>query len=158
MVYGHIQDDSCGGESMTDISIREARPSDSPDIARLITQLGYPSSESEIAQRLAVLSHLPEHVTFVAELDGRVVGLVGAYMDYALEINGAYGRLMGLAVDELFRGRGIGKRLLEWIEGWLRDRGATRLTLTSGKQRPKAHGFYRNLGYEETGLRFAKKL
>jgi GNAT superfamily N-acetyltransferase len=143
---------------MTDISIREARPSDSPDIARLITQLGYPSTEKEIAQRISVISRLPEHITFVAEQDGGVVGLVGVYMDYALEINGAYGRLMGLVVDESFRGRGIGKRLMEWIEGWLRDRGATRLTLTSGKQRIEAHGFYRTIGYEETGLRFAKKL
>ncbi|MGD0173510.1 MAG: GNAT family N-acetyltransferase [Anaerolineales bacterium] len=143
---------------MTDISIREAWPSDSADVAQLITQLGYPSSENEIAQRMTVLSRLPEHATFVAELDGRVVGLVGAYLDYALEINGSYGRLMGLVVDESFRGRGIGKRLLEWIEGWLRNRGATRLTLTSGKQRIKAHKFYRDLGYEETGLRFAKKL
>jgi GNAT superfamily N-acetyltransferase len=143
---------------MSDTTIREARPSDSADVARLITQLGYPSSENEIAQRLTALSRLPEHATFVAELDGRVVGLVGAYMDYALEINGSYGRLMGLVVDESFRGRGVGKRLLEWIEGWLRDRGATRLTLTSGKQRTEAHKFYRRLGYDETGLRFAKHL
>jgi GNAT superfamily N-acetyltransferase len=47
---------------------------------------------------------------------------------------------------------------LEFVEGWLRDRGAARITLTSGKQRADAHRFYRNLGYEETGLRFAKKL
>ena len=143
---------------MTDITIREARPSDSPDIARLITQLGYPSSENEIGQRLAALSRLPEHGTFVAEWNGQVVGLVGAYMDYALEISGSYGRLMGLVVEERFRGRGIGKRLLEWIEGWLRERGATRLTLTSGNQRIEAHKFYRRLGYDETGLRFTKPL
>jgi GNAT superfamily N-acetyltransferase len=147
-----------GGESMTDISIREARPADSPDIARLITQLGYPSTEEDIAQRLAVLTRLPEHVTFVAELDGQIVGLTGVYLDYALEISGSYGRLMGLVVEEHFRGRGIGRRLLERIEGWLRVRGASRITLSSGKQRVDAHRFYRNLGYEETGLRFAKKL
>ena len=143
---------------MIDISIREARPADSPAIARLISQLGYPSTEEEISQRLAVLSRLPEHVTFVAEVDGQIVGLTGAYMDYALEISGSYGRLMGLVVEDRFRGRGIGKRLLEFVEGWLRDRGAARITLTSGKQRADAHRFYRNLGYEETGLRFAKKL
>jgi GNAT superfamily N-acetyltransferase len=53
---------------------------------------------------------------------------------------------------------GIGRRLMERIEAWLRDHGATRLTLTSGKQRTEAHRFYRRLGYEETGLRFVKRL
>jgi GNAT superfamily N-acetyltransferase len=143
---------------MTDIRIREARSSDSPAIARLMTQLGYPSSENEIGDRLAVLSRLPDHGIFVAEAESRVVGLVGAYLDRALEFSGAYGRLTGLVVDEPFRGRGFGKQLMNWIEGWLRDRGAARLTLTSGKQRAEAHRFYRQLGYEETGLRFAKRL
>ena len=143
---------------MSDLLIREVKPADAPDLARLITQLGYPSSQGEIEKRMTVLARLPDHATFVAELDGRIVGLVGAYMDYALEIDGAYGRLMGLVVDEAFRGQGVGARLMEWIEGWLRDHGATRLTLTSGKQRIDAHRFYRNLGYEETGLRFARPL
>ena len=101
---------------------------------------------------------MPERINVVAELDGQIVGLAGAYVDYALEINGKYGRLSGLVVAETSRGRGIGKRLLEWIECWLRNRGASRITLTSGNQRTEAHRFYRNLGYEETGLRFAKKL
>ncbi len=143
---------------MTDIHIREVSEADSSAVARLITQLGYPSSENEIAQRLTVLSRLPEHVTFVAEVNGQIVGLVGAYLDYALEINGSCGRLMGLVVDEQYRGRGIGKQMMDWIEAWLRERGAARLTLTSGKQRTDAHRFYRHLGYEETGLRFAKRL
>jgi GNAT superfamily N-acetyltransferase len=143
---------------MTDLLIREVTPADAPDLARLITQLGYPTSRDGIEKRMAVLARLPGHGIFVAERNGRIVGLVGAYLDYALEIDGAYGRLMGLVVDEAFRGRGIGARLMEWIEGWLRDRGATRLTLTSGKQRIDAHRFYRNLGYEETGLRFARPL
>jgi GNAT superfamily N-acetyltransferase len=143
---------------MTDLIIREIQPTDAPDVARLVTQLGYPSSENEIAQRLTVLARLPEYVFFVAEWKGRIVGLVGAYMDYALEFSGPCGQLTGLVVDEPFRGRGIGRRLMEWIEGWLRDCGTARLTLTSGKQRIDAHTFYRRLGYDETGLRFAKRL
>lgn len=143
---------------MTDIVIREVIPTDAPEIAKLITQLGYPSSQEELAARMKILRGMPERANFVAVLDGRVVGLVGAYLDYALEINGVCGRLTGLVVDEGYRGRGIGKRMLEWIEAWLRERGATRITLTSGNQRGEAHKFYRALGYEETGLRFAKSL
>jgi GNAT superfamily N-acetyltransferase len=143
---------------MKDLAIRQAEATDAPDIARLVSQLGYPSSERDMAERLDAFSGRPEYVLFVAESSGRVVGLVGAYLGYALEFSGPWGRLMGLVVDEPFRGRGIGRRLMDRIEGWLRDHRATRLTLTSGNQRADAHRFYRHLGYEETGLRFVKRL
>jgi GNAT superfamily N-acetyltransferase len=143
---------------MTDLAIREAKTTDAADLARLVSQLGYPSTEQDMAERLEALAGKPEYVLFVAESSGRVVGLVGAFLGYALEFSGPWGRLMGLVVDEPFRGQGIGRRLMERIEAWLRDHGATRLTLTSGKQRTEAHRFYRRLGYEETGLRFVKRL
>ena len=142
----------------TEITIRPIQSADAAAVARLVTQLGYPSSEAEIAERLAALSRQTDHFTFVAEEGGRIVGLAGAYLDYALEFSGAYGRLTGLVVDEACRGRGIGRRLMAWIEDWLRGRGAVQVTLTSGRQRGEAHAFYRSLGYEETGLRFAKSL
>jgi GNAT superfamily N-acetyltransferase len=143
---------------MNDLAIRPAKKTDAADLARLVSQLGYPSTEQDMAERLGALAGQPEYVLFVAEASGRIVGLVGAFLGYALEFNGPWGRLMGLVVDEPFRGRGIGRRLMERIEAWLRDHGATRLTLTSGKQRTEAHRFYRRLGYEETGLRFVKRL
>ena len=95
---------------------------------------------------------------WVAEVSGRVVGLAGVFVHLALEYDGNYGRLLGLVVDEPFRGQGIGQKLLDQTERWLRERGVNRLTLTSGKQRTEAHKFYRRLGYAETGFRFGKSL
>jgi GNAT superfamily N-acetyltransferase len=158
MVDGQIKIDSIGGKVVTDIRIREARPSDSPDLARLVTQLGYPTDAGEMAERMEALASRPEYALFVAEASGRAIGLVGAFLGYALEFSGSWGRLMGLVVDEPFRGRGIGARLMERMEGWLREHGASRLTLTSGSQRADAHRFYRRLGYEQTGFRFTKRL
>jgi GNAT superfamily N-acetyltransferase len=143
---------------MTDITIREATMKDSPSIARLVTQLGYPSSEEEIRGRLAAFSGRPDYAVWVAESSGRVVGLVGVFLHYAVEYNGVHARLLGCVVDEPYRGKGIGTKLLAWTEGWLKEHGISKLTLTSGHQRPEAHKFYRRLGYEDTGLRFGKKL
>ena len=140
------------------VAIRDAIPSDSPAIARLVNQLGYPSSAEEIRSRLAVFSGRPDYAVWVAESSGTVVGLVGVFLHYAVEFDGACGRLLGLVVDERYRGRGIGKKLLEVTEQWLTERRVEKLTLTSGHQRKEAHKFYRRLGYEETGLRFGKKL
>jgi GNAT superfamily N-acetyltransferase len=99
-----------------------------------------------------------DYVTFVAEAADVVVGLVGAYLGCALEFTEPYGRLTGLVVDEQWRGRGIGSLLLAKVEGWLSGKGASLVTLTSGKHRIESHVFYGKLGYEETGLRFAKRL
>ncbi len=141
---------------MPDLTIRDAAPADSLALARLVTQLGYPSSESQIRERLAAFSGRPDYAVWVAELEGRIVGLAGVFVHYALEFDGPYGRLLGLVVDEGRRGQGIGRRLMEHTASWLRSRGVHHLTLTSGKQRREAHDFYRRLGFEETGLRFRK--
>lgn len=111
-----------------------------------------------MTERLRQLSARSEYITLVAEVSGEVVGMVGACLGPALEFDGTYGRLTGLIVDESWRGRGVGKLLMNEIESTLRQRGASVLTLTSGKHRSAAHGFYKAIGYEETGLRFVKRL
>ena len=143
---------------MTSITIREARKTDAPAVARLVSQLGYPASEGEITDRLSKLEKSPGYAVWVAEADGRAVGLVGVFLHSALEYEGLHGRLLGLVVDEPYRGKGIGEQLMHWTERWLREHGVDKLTLTSGAQRTEAHAFYRRLGYEETGLRFGKHL
>lgn len=100
----------------------------------------------------------PEYAVWVAETEGRVVGLVGVFLHSALEYDGLHGRLLGLVVDEPYRGRGIGERMMAWTEGRLKQRGIDKLTLTSGRQRIEAHELYRRLGYEQPGLRFGKDL
>jgi GNAT superfamily N-acetyltransferase len=139
-------------------TVREAAVSDAAAIARLVTQLGYPSSTDDMTGRLHALGARPEYVTMVAEQSGTIVGLVGAYVAHGLELNGAYGKLTGLVVDDASRGCGIGRLLIESIEQWLLERDVTVVILTSGKHRTDAHQFYRRLGYEDTGLRFIKRL
>jgi GNAT superfamily N-acetyltransferase len=143
---------------MTDITIRPATKDDAPGIARLVTQLGYPATQAEIESRLAPILAHPDYAMWVAEDSGRVIGLTGVFVHLALEYDGFYGRLLGLVVEEAYRGRGIGRRLLDQTEQWLQERGVNKLTLTSGKQRTEAHKFYRRLGYAETGFRFGKDL
>jgi GNAT superfamily N-acetyltransferase len=143
---------------MNKVFIRQATLSDAPSIARLVTQLGYQTTPAQMEGRLQAILARPEYVLFLAEANHTVVGLVGAYLTLGLELDGPYGRLGGLVVDEGWRGRGIGRLLLEAVEVWLKGCGASLLLITSGLHRTDAHGFYRHLGYAETGLRFAKKI
>jgi GNAT superfamily N-acetyltransferase len=140
------------------LTVREARLSDSPAIAELISQLGYPTTPDEMAARLEPILSNQEYITFLAEVGGEIVGLAGARLGNAFEFAGGYARLTGLVVGESWRSKGIGELLLDRIEVWAREQGVSRVILTSSAHRKRAHQFYLRHGYQETGLRFAKLL
>src|SRR6185369_2816190 len=139
------------------IAIRDAVAADASAIAVLVTQLGYPSAAEATAPRLSRLSSLSHHRVVVAESSGVVVGVAGACVDHGIELD-TYGRITALVVDTKWRANGVGRLLVHEMERWCRERGADRVTLTSGHHRPDSHKFYKALGYEATGLRFIKHL
>jgi GNAT superfamily N-acetyltransferase/gamma-glutamylcyclotransferase (GGCT)/AIG2-like uncharacterized protein YtfP len=139
------------------LTVRAAVPADAPAIAGLVTQLGYPTEEGAMEPRLKRMLSQSHHALVVAESSGDVVGVAGACVDYGVELE-AYGRITALAVDAKWRGRGVGKLLVQHVESWCRERGADRVTLTSGNHRPESHKFYKAIGYEATGVRFIKRL
>jgi len=141
-----------------DVTLRPATIGDAAPIAGLLTQLGYPTTPSNMEKRLGRLLSHPDYTTFVAASSGEIVGLVGAYLGHALEFDVRYGRFTGLVVDTRWRGRGLGKALMRHVEEWLKGQGVSHVTLTSGNHRVEAHAFYKASGYEATGVRFAKHL
>jgi len=139
------------------VAIRDAVASDAHAIAHLVTQLGYPTAAALMEPRLRRMLTLTHHRIVVAESSGAVIGVAGACVDHGVELD-TYGRITALAVDEHWRGTGVGRLLVEQVERWCREHGADRVTLTSGHHRPESHEFYKALGYEATGLRFFKRL
>jgi len=141
-----------------DVLIRSARLEDVESLARLMTQLGYPTTPAAMHTRLEALLEHPGYQTFVAEEHGVVVGMAGACVGFAYEKDGIYGRLLALVVDADRRDRGIGEKLAEAAERWLRSQGAQAIMVTSRRERARAHRFYERLGYQITGLRLVKEL
>jgi GNAT superfamily N-acetyltransferase len=141
------------------ITIRPAVPSDAPILCELLTQLGYPASEAEIPARLNAVATLPSAAAFVAMNGyGEVVGLVTTHIFPSIHDNEPIAWLTTLVVLEDARGAGIGSALVKHVEQWATRNGARRLSVTSGKQRKATHEFYEKRDYENTGLRFTKKL
>jgi GNAT superfamily N-acetyltransferase len=139
------------------IAVRDAVAADAAAIADLVTQLGYPTALASMEPRLKRVLSLSHHRIVVAESAGAVIGVAGACVDHGVELE-TYGRITALAVDERWRGTGVGRLLVEQVEGWCRERGADRVTLTSSHHRSESHKFYMALGYEASGLRFSKRL
>ena len=141
------------------ITIRAAAPSDAGTLCELLEQLGYPATESEIPARLAALASFPSAAAFVATNGfGEVVGLVTAHLIPSLYDNEPVAWLTTLVVLEDAREAGIGSALVRHVERWAAERGARRISVTSGIQRKATHAFYEKRDYETTGLRFGKKL
>jgi GNAT superfamily N-acetyltransferase len=139
------------------VTIRDARAADAQAIANLLGQLGYPTEAESVPSRLERLLIVGDRVV-VAELDEQVVGLAQLHVSPTIEHEQRAAKLSALVVDESHRGEGIGRALIEAMEAEARARRCLLLFLTTSGRRDDAHEFYRRVGLEETGKRFAKTL
>ncbi|HEX9697520.1 MAG TPA: GNAT family N-acetyltransferase [Actinomycetota bacterium] len=89
-------------------------------------------------------------ISLVAEVDGRVVGLLGAVRgDRPVTSHGAE---FGITVAAAYRGGGVGRAMLEALEDWARAHGVWRLVLGVFESNEGARGLYESLGYEAEGV------
>lgn len=140
------------------VTIRPATPADAAVIAELLEQLGYPSTADDVITRLERLEQFPDAVALVAEVSGRVTGVVTGHVFPSIHTPIPVAWLTTLVVDRDRVNGGIGRRLVTAVEQWARSRGAERVAVTSGKHRDAAHAFYERIGYKHTGVRLAKTL
>ncbi|OLT63268.1 hypothetical protein BJP37_13075 [Moorena bouillonii PNG] len=63
-----------------------------------------------------------------------------------------------LVVDESWRNRGIGKKLMKYVENLAYSEQCQYIRLASGISKTEAHKFYKSLGYQTTSFSFALKL
>ncbi len=83
----------------------------------------------------------------VAELDGQVVGYAGAWI--ILDES----HVTNIAIEETFRGRGIGKQLTAGLMQYLSNLGAAYATLEVRVSNERAQNLYRSLGFMSIGKR-----
>jgi ribosomal protein S18 acetylase RimI-like enzyme len=88
----------------------------------------------------------PDAPTYVAELDGRVVGMVTLCVFTTLTGTKAY--LDHLVVAPDHRRQGIGRALVEHAAEQARGAGASRIDLTAGDAKEAGRALYRSLGFE----------
>ena len=94
------------------------------------------------------------HRGWLCRLDGKVVG-------FAIG-NNQTGEMWVISVLKAYENRGIGRRLLTLVEGWLFAEGWKEIWLTTDPdENYRAVGFYRHCGWEdwkiENGERFMRK-
>ena len=131
---------------MNEVVVRKAKPADATRVAELSGILGYPVEHETMQRRLERSGEHDEHVVFVAEISGDVVGWIhGAEHEFL--VAGRVGEICGLVVAEGQRASGVGRRLVEAVEQWARGRGLEQVSVRSNVARPESHPFYEKVGY-----------
>jgi ribosomal protein S18 acetylase RimI-like enzyme len=141
---------------MVPIAVRKARISDSEGIARLVSDLGYPTTAGQMGKRLELILRDTSYETLVACDDGQIVGFVGIRIGPLYEDDVQYGQIMALTVATEYQRRGIGRILIDAAESSLVARGARVVVVNSANHRSGAHTFYESVGYRFTGRRYKK--
>jgi len=130
--------------------LRTPRLDDVPALVELLRQLGYPDTEAFLADRLRTLAAHPDAQVQVAELDGKVLGVIALHFLPQLAMAGDFCRIAYLCVAEDARGLGIGAQLEQFAQDQVHRRGCDRIELHSSSHRVAAHRFYARQGYRES--------
>lgn len=134
--------------------VRPAVPADCPDLVRLVRELAaYEHAADQVSlteESLArsLFSPNPQVFAQVAELDGRVVGMIVWFVTYSTW-RGCHGIWVeDLIVTSSARGRGAGRALLGHLAGLAEAAGYARVEWSVLDWNDPAIGFYRHLGAE----------
>ena len=139
------------------LTIREATAADAAAIARLnAAHNDLRATPAHIAAHIAARAHYER--PFVAEIGGQVVGMACLRLLPCLCDPAPSAEMTELYIDAGFRRAGVGRALVQHIEGLARSAGATRLTLITAWHNGGAHTFYHALGYRLWCLAMARPL
>jgi predicted N-acetyltransferase YhbS len=109
---------------LENVTIRRIRPEDAGDIARIQAAITKSPTKTDFTQIIQEQVHKEDEVaSFVAEIDGKVIGYMISYIVYAGFGLDKSAWIATLGVDPRFMGQGIGKRLAEEILSFYKQRG-----------------------------------
>jgi GNAT superfamily N-acetyltransferase len=90
-------------------------------------------------------------------IDNKMVAVSGYYISRMLYC-GRYLQASNLVVDENFRGLGVGKKILNYLESKARNLGCNKMVLDSYTENKKSHSLYFNEDFYIRGFHFMKDL
>ncbi len=158
------------GVANGDLTFRFATVADLPAIVALLADdsigarrelVGVPGEPPapEYVQAFADMAAIPGNRNLVAERDGVIVATLHIAIVPGLSRAGSRRAIIeAVRVASAARGRGIGGALVRRAVEIARQDGCALVELTSSKQRERAHGFYRRLGFEQSHEGFKLEL
>ena len=146
---------------MSEVLFRRARREDLPSIVRMLAEDDLGSQRERFVDPLPApyykafeqIENDPNHELVVAELDGNIVGTLHLMFIPSISYQGGLrAQVESVRVDEKYRSRGIGSKMMKWAIERARGRDAHLVQLTTHRSREEAHRFYERLGFKGSHL------
>jgi len=139
------------------LKIYIAKPSDSPEIARLMHLFnGVDEPADNYARRLADPRRIDTPI--LAEDGNQVIGIANLRLLPAALTSETYAELTDLFVEERARRLGAGEALVSFVEELARQGGAMQMFILTDFYNHSAQDLYRKLGYRHYDIALVKKL
>ncbi|HHF7346966.1 TPA: GNAT family N-acetyltransferase [Legionella feeleii] len=144
--------------------IRSAAKQDATALLPLLEQLGYPQNLEDIENRIALFTQQDGYGIAVAEHNKKIIACIAWSTSTIFVSSKIRIHVEALVVDNQYRGQGIGKKLMHFLEGYAKVFCPCIIDLTSSQRRAEdgSHDFYKKLGYLNEGsmakLYFRKEL
>lgn len=139
------------------VSIRPAEPADIDSLVFLLAALfsieeDFVFDEPRQRRGLTLMLKNERGCVLVAEGQGQVIGMCTGQMTVSTAEGGPALLVEDVVVREQWRGKGVGRSLMESLEVWARERGIERLQLLADRNNGPALDFYEALGWQATAL------
>jgi ribosomal protein S18 acetylase RimI-like enzyme len=158
----------------SNIKMREAVNSDLPNLGRLGALLVQEHHDFDTRRFLAAKNGTPQDyasflgtrledrnaVILVAETKGKTIGYAYGEIegyDY-MSLRGPAGVLNDLIVDPAYRGRGVGRLLLDGIISRLKSRDVPRVVLSTAAKNKSAQRLFERSGFRPTMIEMTREL
>ncbi|MBP1993753.1 GNAT family N-acetyltransferase [Paenibacillus eucommiae] len=131
--------------------IRKAAIDDVNSLSELFIEFtGQKFDTTNTKKQIEMVSQNPCYYVAVACDGDKVIGTAMAIVCYDLvgDCN-SYMLIENVVVLSDYRGKGIGKLLMQSLEDFGRENNCSYVILVSGSQRSEAHKFYQSIGYEK---------
>ncbi|MCJ7685873.1 MAG: GNAT family N-acetyltransferase [Desulfobacteraceae bacterium] len=139
-------------ELVENLQIRKIKAEDASDIGSIQAAITKSPTNIDFRQIIEDQVRKDEDVSFVAEIDGRVVGYMISYIvfgGFGLE-KGAW--IATLGVNPKFMGQGIGKRLAEEILEVYRKKGINDIFTSVRWDSVDLLSFFKTLGFDRSNF------
>jgi len=143
---------------MNGFTITPASEADIPELIGLLAVLFAieqdfsPDPDKQRRGLAALLASPTGHIAIARDTASRAVGMATAQLVISTAEGAPSAWIEDVVVREDFRGKGLGRALLDAVLDWARSRGAVRAQLLADLDNAPALAFYDRIGWQPTRL------
>ena len=144
--------------SENELIIEQACSADIPAMVGLLAALFSieqdfkPDTERQIRGLAGVLASPNACIMLARSAQGEAIAMCSAQLVFSTAEGAHSAWIEDMVVHEAWRGRGIGRQVLQAVLAWASERGATRAQLLADLDNQPALDYYQHLGWQETQL------